>query len=993
MKSFPSCPHPTLTAGQVRHGFEVLRVETIPDICVTAYEMTHVATGAKILHLHSRDPENLYAIGFRTPPFDSTGVPHILEHSVLAGSERYPVKDAFNELLKGTLQTFINAFTYPDKTLYPVASQIKTDFYNLARVYTDLVLRPRLLRETFLQEGHHLEFSRPGDMGSDLTISGVVFNEMKGAYSSPDSLMYKAIQENLYPDTTYACDSGGDPDVIASLTYDNFVAFHRLYYSPSNARIFLFGDIPTEEHLAFLEEMMAGFQRVTVVSSIKDQPRWQKPLTVRSFYPVGTSESLERKTAVNLAWMMADNTDFEAAMLLSIVSGLLVGHSASPLRKALIDSGYGEDLSPVTGIEHDLKQIAFMVGLRGTDADQVPKIESLIMDTLAELAQKGFDQDLVEGTLHQVEFHGKEIVRKTMPYGITLMGRVFHTWLYDSDPLAGLNFPRIIERVRRQWRENPALFKDVIRKWFLDNPHRLLSIMEPSNTYQKEREDAFRKRMSDLKSSLAEKDLKDILTQAEVLVKYQSEPDSPEVAASLPRLKVADISRDTDLVPTEETTIDGVPVLMHDIFTNGIAYLDIVLDVADVPDSLQPYLPLLGKLCTNMGAAGLSYEDMAKRIALKTGGLNFKLSCGAVTDGSGIWQKMIFSVKMLYRNIEDAAGIVMDVLTKADFSNENRIKDLLAEKKNRLLAAVVPSGHLFAKMVAGAGLSVPAYRDEQWHGRTQLRLMTQLASSFEKEKADVLQKIGLLYRTIVKKNRMMINMTADSEGIALISEALKGLLGALPEGDRGSAAYPSLSPVHVGISVPAEVSYVAEVLRAPVYADRRAPYLLVLAKHLSNNYLYKRIRVQGGAYGGMSVYDPLSGTFSFLSYRDPHIVETLRIYDEVRTLPRPEIIGDDEVEKAVIGTIGALDRPLDPNGRGQVALIRHLAGLTDAFRRDLRGRILDASVRDIRDAAVEFLAAGTASKQSARAVLSSEENLLKANGELAEKLNLERLAD
>jgi presequence protease len=993
MKSFQLCPVPTLSAGAVLHGFDVIRVEQIPDIGVTAYEMEHKITGAKVLHLHSNDTENLYAIGFRTPPFDSTGVPHILEHSVLAGSERYPLKDAFNELLKGTLQTFINAFTYPDKTLYPVASQIKADYYNLARVYTDLVLRPRLLKETFLQEGHHLEFVKPDDVESDLTVSGVVFNEMKGAYSSPDSLMYKIIQENLYPDTTYACDSGGNPDDIPSLTYEQFTAFHHRYYSPSNARIFLFGDIPTADHLAFLEEMLAGFARVEVDSQVLGQPRWRQPAAVRGYYPVGMNEELGKKTAVNIAWMMADNTDYEAATLLAIVSGLLVGNSASPLRKALIDSGLGEDLSPVTGIEPDLRQIAFAVGLRGTDAEAASAIESLIMGTLKKLAEEGFDRELIEGTLHQVEFHGKEIVRKTMPYGITLMSRAYHTWLYDSDPLVGLNFPQIIERVREQWKQNPALFQDIVRTWFLENPHRLLSVMEPSKTYQKEREDAFRKRMADLQSSLSREELETIRDRAASLVKYQSEPDTPEAAASLPRLKTADISREADYVPTEMKTIDGVSVLAHDIFTNGIAYLDFVFDVADVPEALQPFLPLLGKLMTNMGAAGFSYEDMAKRITLKTGGLSFSTSCGIAADGSGGWQKMIVSVKSLYRNLGDTVGIMTDVLTKADFSNEARMKDLLVEKKNRLHAAVVPSGHLFAKMVAGAGISTPAYRDEQWHGRTQLRFLTAMASSLGEEKENILEKIGSLYRTVIGRKRLIINMTADPEGMAGLSAALPNLLNALPEGGIGKAAYPSLSPVCVGISVPAEVSYVAEVMNAPTYKDRQAPYLLVLAKYLSNNFLYKRVRVQGGAYGGMSLYDPLSGLFSFLSYRDPRIAETLRVYDEAKTFLDGGTISAEEIEKAVIGTIGSLDRPMDPYGRGHIALIRHLAGLTDTFRRGLRKNILDATSRDILGAASCVLSPGVVTGRTARAVLASEENLLKANRELEDKLNIELLAD
>ena len=313
---------PSLHSGDVVQGFIVLRVEVIESMRLTAYEMEHRKTGAKVLHLHAMDRENLYAIGFRTPPADSTGLPHILEHCVLAGSEKYPLKDAFKELIRSSMQTFINAFTYPDKTLYPVASQIKADFYNLARVYTDLVLHPRLLRETFLQEGHHLEFAKPGDPESDLIISGIVYNEMKGAYSSPDSLMYKDIQQNLYPDTVYALDSGGDPDIIPTLTYEQFRDFHRKYYSPTNARFFLYGDIPTADHLEFLAEMLAGFERVEVDSSITSQPFFSGPRRVAGVYPIDPDEPSEKKTNVNLAWMLAENKDFETALTLSILSGL-----------------------------------------------------------------------------------------------------------------------------------------------------------------------------------------------------------------------------------------------------------------------------------------------------------------------------------------------------------------------------------------------------------------------------------------------------------------------------------------------------------------------------------------------------------------------------------------------------------------------------------------------------------------------------------------------
>ena len=488
VKEAGQCPAPRLRPADEARGFVVRRVETVDDICCTAYEMEHLATGAKVLHLHGNDSENLFAVGFRTPPWDSTGIAHILEHSVLAGSEAYPVKDAFNELSRATLQTFINAFTYPDKTLYPVASQVPVDYFNLARVYTDLVLKPRILKETFLQEGHHLEFVNPDDPASDLTVSGIVYNEMKGAYSSPDGLMYKALQQNLFPDNPYGFDSGGDPGVIPRLTWEQLREFHRLYYSPTNAYFFLYGSIPPEDHLAFLEDVLRGFGKVRVDSAIGLQPRWATPRSVRDCYPVGKGESLARKTAVNLAWLMAENTDPEEVLLLRIAAHALVGTAAGPLRKALIDSGLGEDLSPVTGLESDLRQVVFAVGLRGTDADKAGAVEGLVQNTLEDLAKKGFERDLIEAALHQVEFHGKEIVRGAYPYGITLMGRVFHTWLYDGDPLVPLKFNPLIERIRGRLEKEPGLFREVIRRWFLDNPHRLASVMEPSQNCMEEEE-------------------------------------------------------------------------------------------------------------------------------------------------------------------------------------------------------------------------------------------------------------------------------------------------------------------------------------------------------------------------------------------------------------------------------------------------------------------------------------------------------------------------
>ncbi len=985
-----SCPEPKFAAGERYLDFEIARVTCLPDVRQTAYEILHLPTGAKILHLHNNDPENLYAICFRTPPEDSTGLPHILEHSVLAGSEKYPLKDVFNELHRGSLQTFINAFTYPDKTIYPVASQVRQDFFNLARVYTDLVLRPRLLRETFAQEGHHFEFSVPGDVNSDLVISGIVYNEMKGAYSSPDSLMYKAIQENLYPDTVYCNDSGGAPDAIPTLTYDQFLAFHRSYYSPSNARFFLYGDIATRDCLDFLHEMLHGFAAVAVESRIESQKRWTAPKAVTGYYPIGPDEDPKAKTAVNLAWMLADNLEYETVILLEIVSWALVGSAAGPLRKALVDSGLGEDLSPVTGLEKDLRQLAFVVGLRGTEADRAAAIESLVLETLSQLVETGFERDLIEGALHQVEFHGKEIHRGVYPYGITLMGRVFHTWLYNGDPLAGLNFPAIIDDIRRCWEQEPALFQDVLRQWFLDNPHRLLSIMEPSATYQKEQEAKYCEASRTTEAELTQADREVIAEKAVILKQFQTEPDPPEAAKTLPVIALKDLSPEVDVIPLQAETRGGVTILSHDLFTNDIAYLHLAFDIAHIPDALQSYLPLMCRFMTGLGAGELSYDELSKQIALKTGGIGVHLTSGYGLGGRQTWQKMIVHIRMLYRNIPAAIDILSDILFRGKLSETARMKDLVFEGRNDMQAAVVPSGHIFAKRTASASLSLPAYREEQWHGRNQLKFINRLAESWGKDLNDFTGKMADLKARIIRKDKLIMNLTADAVGLRLLADAVGPVLAELSD-DRftiSEASIPALSP-RTGVVIPAQVSYLAEAFPAPTYGSELAAPLFVLSRLLANGYLYKKIRVEGGAYGGMCQYDPTGGVFSFLSYRDPHLERTLAVYDDALRFAEKGAIPHEEIQKAVIGSIGALDRPMDPVSRGFASMIRYFSGLTDEERKKFRLAVLSMDDKALSEKALAYLI--RVKDKAAVAVYAEGEKMYAANTTLQPPLRIETL--
>lgn len=983
-------PEPTLRSGDKLTGFKILRVEAIPALRITAYEIEHEKTDARILHLHSFDRENLYAICFRTPPEDSTGLPHILEHSVLAGSKKYPLKDVFKELFSSSMQTFINAFTYPDKTIYPVASQIKKDFYNLARVYTDLVFNPRMLKETFLQEGHHLEFSTPGDLSSDLTISGIVYNEMKGAYSSPDALMYKTIQENIYPDGIYSLDSGGDPEIIPTLTYDQFKNFHQRYYSPSNARFFLYGDIPTSEHLSFISEMLAGFDKTAVNSEIASQRRFSKPRYVKHAYPVGKDESLEKKTMVNLAWMLSENKDYETALLLEIVSALLLSSAASPLRKALIDSGIGEDLTPVSGMESDLKQIMFCVGLRNVKSNDAEKIEKLILDTLAKIVAEGYDKELIEGILHQIEFHGREIVRGSYPYGISLMGSVFQTWLYDGDPLIGLNFPQWIEKIRNLLSQDHRVFEKITKEWFVGNSHRLMSVMEPDPDFNERAEKAFKEKMATIKNKYSLEQLKEINKQAVQLKKYQAEEDSPEAASALPKLQIDDIPKLVEIIPAKSAKISEVNILEHDIFTNGIAYIDLAFDLSSIPEEYQLYLPLLGKIMLGMGAAGLSYEEMAKLISLNIGGLTYDLAAGFSADGKSHWQKMIFSFKSLYQNIPKAVDIFNDILTEGDLEHKSRMQDLIAERKNSLQSAIIPSAHVFAKRAAGAAVTLPGWRDEQWHGRTQFKFVQQIAQNFNKSYEELIDILTKLKKLIFTKDNLFINLTADEAGINFCRDNILRVLNKIPDKSvQAQQINPILNPVRAGIAIPSQVSYVARVVKTPHYSDPSTPLLALVSRDLSNTYLYKNIRVQGGAYGGMSSFDSTLGLFAFLSYRDPRIVETLNIFDEAQKYYSQHLFNKEELEKSVISTIGAMDKPMDPAGRGYTSMMRHFAGVSDEMRQSFRYSVLSATPQNIKECTEKYFAGAT--KTDAVAVYSALEKLNEANNILDNKLIIEYL--
>lgn len=979
-------PAPAHQPGEALHGFTVQAVTELADIKALAYELTHERTGAQVLHVHCNDPENMFSVGFRTPPPDSTGVAHILEHSVLAGSEKFPVSDAFQELSKRTLNTFLNAMTWPDRTVYPTCSAVRADYFNLANVYCDLVFKPRLLEQTFQQEGHHLDFATPGDTASELTVKGVVYNEMKGAYSSPEQVVYRQLRRKLLPDTPYAMDSGGDPEVMPELTYEQFCRFHQLYYSPSNARFMLYGDVPLADNLAFLEGVLEGHGRLEVDSSMPLQPRWDAPRTDELVYPIGEQDDPAGKSFVCFAWLCNETTDAQQTLALEVAFDALVGSSAAPLRKALVDSGLGSDLFPAH-CETEERQVLAAVGLRGTEAERADEIEALITSTLAKVVEEGLSPELIEGSLHQLEFSGKEI---SPPFPIWLLVRANGPWYADSDPKLGLDFNNLVEQTRAAFAADPRYFEGLIQRWLIDNPHRLRLVAKPSTTLAKEREAAFKQRMAARKAELAAEQLDSIAAQAEALRVAQQTPDSPEQIATLPALAKEDIPAEAQRLDVERREHASTEVSETPVFSNGVGYLSLGFDARDLSDEESLLLPLVGRATTGMGAAGLDYEAMSKRIGLVTGGVSSGLSAGTPLRADAPFARISLDGKVLTRNAAELTGILHDLLTAPDPSDNKRLADLIREKASRMVSRVVPSGHQFAFQRAAASLSQPFWRREQWSGTRQIRFLKELVSGGlgDADVAALGERIAALQQKLFTRARLAVSTGGDPEVIEALTPHLDQLIEALPAGTPAGQATPCPPELakDAGVVIPAEVCYVARVLPMPKLTDPAAPAISMLSSILASDYLYKKVRVEGGAYGGFALYRPEAGLMAMLSYRDPNLEKTFEVYDGVIDYV-DSALDDAAVEASRIGALGKLDRPTSPLGALETARARAALGITHEDRQAFRDGMMSVSAADIKAQALPYLKATLAS--GPRCVLAARERLEQANETLSEPLEIE----
>lgn len=926
------------------HGFALIAAREIPELNTSARLWRHLKTGAELLSLENDDRNKVFGISFFTPTPDSTGLPHIMEHSVLCGSRKYPVKEPFVELLKGSLQTFVNAMTFPDKTMYPVASQNRQDFYNLVDVYLDAVFYPNITPHIFRQEGWHYELDDPA---APLAYKGVVFNEMKGAYSDPDGLLAQRVQTSLFPDTMYREDAGGDPQAIPQLTYEQFQRYHATYYHPSNARVFFYGDDPPEERLRLLDAYLKDFEPRAVDAAIAVQPRFAAPRRVTvPFAASDDTDAAGKQAQVAVNWALTEDRSPETLLALTILSHILIGTPASPLRKALIDSGLGEDLAGM-GLDFDLRQSILSTGLRGTDAAQADAIESLVMSTLTDLAERGIDSEMIEASLNTVEFALRENNTGRMPRGIMLGWRAMQSWLYGDDPLAALAFEAPLSAIKERLAGNPRLFESLIRSHLLDNPHRTTVILTPDPALEGQHEAAEKARLAEIRAGLSDGDLRRLVDETRALKRIQETPDSPEALATIPRLALSDLDREQPRIPNELREPAPAPVLFHDLFTNGILYLDLGFDLHALPQTLLPYASLFGRALLEMGTAAEDYVSLARRIGRKTGGIEpDSFAHQARADGGAVvWQ--FLRGKATVAQTPELLAILRDVLLTARLDNRERFRQIVLEEKAAQEAGLVPAGHHVVRSRLQARFTEADWAGEQMGGVSYLFFLRDLAGRIDSDWPAVQEALEAIRRLLVAQGAMLANVTLDAASWTGVEPQLAAFLGALPAAPVTPQPWqPDFLGGHEGLVIPAQVNYVGKGANLYTLGYDLHGSIIPITNLLRTAWLWERVRVHGGAYGGFCTFDRRSGMFSFLSYRDPNLRQTLETYDRAAEYLRDLALPGEELTKTIIGAIGALDAYLLPDAKGYLALQRHLTGDTDDDLQQLRDEVLATTAAD-----------------------------------------------
>ena len=927
------------------HGFDVLRDEPLEEYAARAVLYRHARTGAQLLSISLDDANKVFGVTLRTPPKNSTGVPHILEHSVLCGSRKYPVKEPFVQLLKSSLQTFLNAFTFPDKTCYPVASTNLRDFYNLIDVYLDAVFFPRIPREVFLQEGWHYELGQDGA----LSRSGVVYNEMKGVYSSPDSILAEFSQRLLFPDNTYGVDSGGDPEIIPSLTYEEFVAFHRDYYHPGNARFYFSGDDDPIERLRLVDAYCSQFEARPVDSAVALQPAFDAPR--HTVMPFAASPGQAERGFLTINWLLPEVLDTDLVLILDVLEHVLIGLPSSPLRKALLDSGLGEDLAG-GGLEGELRQMSFSTGLKGIKPEDAQAAEDLVFATLSRLVGEGLPADAVEAGVNALEFALRENNTGSFPRGLSLMLRALTTWLHDGDPLAPLRFSGPLARLKARLAAGEPVLEDAIRTHLLGNAHRVTLTLAPDTLYEDRRTAAEKAGLAKVAARMDAAGREAVARDEATLRTFQEAPDSPEALATIPSLTLADLPKAETPIPQRHETLGQTLVLCHDIETNGVLYLDLAFPLDGVPDALLPLVPLFGRAVLELGSDRHDAVALTRRIAAKTGGISRDALVASVMGGtpSDVVGRLVFRGKATLEKTDELLDILDEVLTGADFGNAERFAQMALEAKSRLERRLAPAGHATASTRIRARYSLAGSAAERLRGLSQLDYLRRLVERVTADYAGVRRDLETLRDLILTRRGLWAGLTASAAALATAEPAVSAFLSRLPDRASDKALWtPVTLPEREGIAVPSQVHYVGVGLDLAKTGWTFDGADLVASRHLRMAYLWDRVRVRGGAYGAFCSLDRITGQIVFVSYRDPNTAATVDIFREAGRSLMDSPLSEEEMVRAVIGAMGDIDAHMLPDTKGFVALTRRLVGDTAEQRATMRRQVLAAGPKRFRE--------------------------------------------
>ncbi|MCH5257659.1 MAG: insulinase family protein [Lachnospiraceae bacterium] len=899
-------------------AYTVLEKRNIKELNSLSYILKHNKTGARVVLMSNDDNNKVFYIGFRTPPKDSTGVAHIIEHSVLCGSDKFPVKDPFIELAKGSLNTFLNAMTYPDKTVYPVASCNDKDFQNLMDVYLDAVFHPNIYNEEkiFRQEGWHYELESIDD---ELTINGVVYNEMKGAFSSPDDVLDREIMNSLYPDTSYAVESGGDPDVIPELTYEDFLDFHRRYYHPTNSYIYLYGDMDMAQKLDFLDkEYLSKYDELKVDSELASQKPFDEPVTVYKEYPIMDSESEQDNTYLSYNISFGNNLDKEQYIAFQVLDYVLCSAPGAPLKQALIDKGIGKDV--YSTYENGIKQPFFSVVAKSANKEQLEEFIETIEDNLNRLATEGLDKKALRAGVNFYEFKYREADFGSYPKGLLFGLQMLDSWIYDdSKPFIHIEANETYNTLKSAI--DTDYYEKLIQKNLLNNPHRTIVVVEPVKGLTGKKDKELADKLAKKKVAMSKEELEDIVAQTVALKQYQEEPSAKEDLEKIPLLTRSDMKKEAEKYINEEKKVGNTVLLYHDIFTNGIGYLRFMFNLNTVPEHLFPYVGLLKAILGLVDTENYTYGELFNEMNILTGGIapvvNTYTDAG---DMSKYTATMEIKAKALYENIEQAFRLVREIVMHSRFDDTKRLHELIAELKSQKQAYMMSAGHSVAAVRALSYLSRTAAVADQVSGIPFYRMLEELDKDFDNRKDELIKRLNELVTYIFRPENLMVDYTAQKEGLENIETLITDFRDSLHTEPVESKAYePQPEKKNEGLMTSSQVQYVC---RAGNFSRKGLAYtgaLKVLKVMMGYDYLWTQVRVKGGAYGCMCQFGK-TGESYFVSYRDPNLEKTVDVFEKASEYIRNFDADERTMTQYIIGAISELDMPMTPSAKGTYSL-------------------------------------------------------------------------